>query len=145
MVLYNQLNSILHIHSYNTITFYMNQIPIITLHLDHHTNTITVITNNMQEMNSHTFNYSDNVIVDIDNALIDDGIYELLMHNQNASITFHALFLSGTINSHQVQLEQLEFVGSDDNTHYVTYTFPINNISLEILEIIASFIHVYFI
>ena len=144
MSLYRQLVSILHHNSYDSITFYLNNTPIITLHLNHDNNTITLITNNMHEMNCHIYNYSSDVIVDIDNALTDDGIDELLLHNPNATITFSALFLSGVIDSHHVELEQLEIIDSNDNTSYTTYIFTNNSISLAISEIIMAFIYNYF-
>jgi 5-carboxymethyl-2-hydroxymuconate isomerase len=98
----------------------------------------------MHEMNYHIFSYSNDVIVEIDNALIDDGIEELL-HNPNASLTFQALFLNGTINHNQVQLEQLEIIDSNDNTSHFTYTFPITSLTgLIISEIIMAFAHQYF-
>ncbi|MFP3203647.1 MAG: hypothetical protein RXR43_16000 [Sulfolobus sp.] len=146
--LYDELVSVLHLNSYNDITFYLNSIPIVTVHLNHDDNTVTIITNNMSEMNYHQYHYSQNpeeIEVEVQNILIDNGIEDLLQHNANANVTFSSLFLSGRIDSHQVQIEQLEIIDSNDNTAYNTYTFNNNEVSIfTIAEIIAAFVHQFF-
>ena len=58
MALYEDLVSVLHLNSYRDITFYVNNVPILSIHL-HSGNKFYILTNNMDEMNCFEFSYSD--------------------------------------------------------------------------------------
>ena len=151
MKLYEQLISILHRNSYRDLTFYLNNVPIVSVHINSDRK-VFIITNNMDEMNCFEFSYSDLKDVEefrfqIENLIFGSEVAKLL--DNAKAVTFKSLLLEGVVTEKKIKFEQLEFVdrkGSCDITKYKQYTFE-NDTGITpftIAVIIIAFVHQFF-
>lgn len=142
-MLYNELIKVL--KPVHDVTFYINDIPIVSVHLSHGED-IYIVTNNMIEMNCFHFTYSEE-LEDSIYSMIKTELGELL--RKNDKISFKSLLHEGIIDREKVQVEQIEIYYDqkehEDKTTWVTYTFE-NSVNVEtVIDIITAFIDKFFV
>ena len=148
MDLIEELSRKVYIGQYNTLTFYREGIPVVTVKIMGDRD-ILLITNNMKDLNVHTVYYNGN-IYDLANE-----VYNLLIEDEISvegvvSIGFSdGLFIHGRVQKDRVIIVQPEVYadeGGEDIVKDIEYDISIRNAlsELTIAEIISVFVYQYF-
>ena len=140
MNLIEELSKKVYIGQYNTMTFYREGIPTVTVKVIGDKD-IFIITNNMEDLNAHIVYFDGNVYEfanEVFNILIKDEVDVRGVE----SITFHdGLFIHGRIEKDRIIIIQPD-EGGDDVEHVINVRSGLSE--LMIAEIVNVFVGQYF-
>ena len=143
-----ELSRKVYIGQYNTLTFYREGIPIVTVKVIGDKD-IFIITNNMKDLNVHTVYYNGN-IYDLANEVYNLLIEDEINVKDVVSIGFSdGLFIHGRIEKDRIIIVQPEVYadeGSEDVIKDIEYSINVHNAltELTIAEIVSVFVGQYF-
>jgi len=143
-----ELSRKVYIGQYNTLTFYREGIPIVTVKIMGDRD-IFIITNNMEDLNAHVIQYNGN-IYDIANEVYNILIEDEVSLEGVTNISFSdGLFVRGTIKEDKIIIIIPEIYTDEkgeDIVKDVEYSINIRNglSELTIAEVISVFVRQYF-
>ena len=148
MNLIEELSKKVYIGQYNTLTFYREGIPIVTVKIMGDRD-IFLITNNMNDLNVHIVQYNGDmydIVNEVYNILVED---EVSLEGVTSIDFSDGLFIRGRIEKDRITIVQPEVYTNDegeDITKDVEHNISIDNAlsELTIAEVISVFVKQYF-